>query len=92
MLRTKSSLLHKQSKEEIVQQMNGDFFGLNIEILLNQIEESFQNMSSTLDLSRHIGDSDEKFLYSFERFRQSLQRFLSHNVIDSNFYRYAFIL
>lgn len=87
MLRTKTSILKKQTQEEIVQQINGDFFGLDIEILLEEIDESFKNMSDTLDLSGDIGDSDEMFLISYERFRLSLESFSSENNIDSKFYR-----
>ena len=51
MLRTTSSLLKENSKEEIVRMVNGDFHELLIDDVLINIEAVFQNMSETLNLS-----------------------------------------
>ena len=91
MLRTNTSILRNTTKEEIVLQVNGDIYGMDIDILLDEIEQVFQNLSQILDLSDHIGDSDELFLVSFEKYRQSMATFLSGNEINSDFYRYVFV-
>ena len=87
MLDMNEDVLRNYTKQEIVEFMNGDFYTLDIEQKLEEIERLIANLTDNLEASKIIQYNDERLRIVFAEIIDSLQRFTDHNKVDSSFYR-----